>query len=79
MSTIQEGIDQADKAMLVAIVMDAFRRTIVHYGAWFAEVAHQVGMDKAMAVEDEVWTASMANQMDRLGKTLNFPTEQGVD
>ena len=73
-----EGIDQADNAMLVALVMDAFRRTIVHYGAWFAEVAHQVGMEKAMAVEDQVWQVSMANQVDRLGKTLDFATENGV-
>lgn len=73
-----EGIEQADNAMLVEVVMDAFRRTIVHYGAWFAEVAHQVGMEKAMAVEDQVWQASMANQVDRLGKTLDFATENGV-
>ena len=31
-----------------------------------------------MAVEDEVWQVSMANQVDRLGKTLDFPTENGV-
>jgi hypothetical protein len=78
MSTIQEGTNQADSVMLVEIVMDAFHRIIVHYGAWFAEVAHQVGMEKAMAVEGDVWRLSMANQLDRLGKTLNFPTEEGI-
>ncbi len=45
MSEVHEGIKEADNAMLVQIVMDAFRRTIVHYGACFAEVAHHVGMD----------------------------------
>jgi hypothetical protein len=78
MSNIQEVTNQADNAMLVEIVMDAFHRIIVHYGSWFAEVAHQVGMEKAMAVEDDVWRLSMANQLDRLGKTLNFPTEEGI-
>ena len=78
MSTDKEFFAQVDNEMLVRMVMDGFRRTIVHYGAWFAEVAHQVGLDKAMAVEDAVWQASVGNQVDRLGKTLNFPTENGI-
>ena len=78
MSTDKEFFAQMDNEMLVRMVMDGFRRTIVHYGAWFAEVAHQVGLEKAMAVEDTVWQASVGNQVDRLGKTLNFPTENGI-
>ena len=78
MSSGKEMLGRPIQDMLVRIVMDAFRRTIVHYGAWFAEVEHQVGLEKAMAVEDDVWQVSMGNQMDRLGKTLDFPTENGV-
>ena len=61
MSTDKEFFAEMDNEMLVRMVMDGFRRTIVHYGAWFAEVAHQVGLDKAMAVEDAVWQASVGN------------------
>lgn len=78
MSTDKEFFVEMDNEMLVRMVMDGFRRTVIHYGAWFAEVAHQVGLDKAMAVEDAVWQASVGNQVDRLGKTLNFPTENGI-
>ncbi len=78
MSTDKEFFAEMDNEMLVQMVMDGFRRTVIHYGAWFAEVAHQVGLDKAMAVEDAVWQASVGNQVDRLGKTLNFPTENGI-
>lgn len=78
MSTDKEFFAEMDNEMLVRMVMDGFRRTVIHYGAWFAEVAHQVGLDKAMAVEDAVWQASVGNQVDRLGKTLNFPTENGI-
>jgi len=74
----KETIEQADQEMLVRMVMDGFRRIIVHYGAWFAEVEHQVGLDKALAVEDDVWQASLGNQVDRLGKTLGFAVENGV-
>ena len=49
MSILKEGIEQADHDALVRIVVDTFRRIVFHYGAWFAEVAHQVH-DRAVAV-----------------------------
>jgi len=78
MSSGKEMMAQADREMLVRMVMDGFRRVIVHYGAWFAEVEHQVGLEKALAVEEDVWAASLGNQVDRLGKTLDFSTENGI-
>ena len=78
MGTTNRTIEQADNDMLVRVVMDGFHRILVHYGAWMAEVAHQVGLEQAMAVEEEVWTASLGNQMDRLGKTLGFAVDNGV-
>ncbi|MGD9731159.1 MAG: DUF6125 family protein [Desulfamplus sp.] len=71
-------LENADKDLLLKMVVDAFRRTIVHYGQWFGEVAHQLGMEKAMQIEDGVWDASYANQMNRLGKTLGFEMENGI-
>lgn len=78
MSSAEKMIEQADQDMLVQMVMDGFRRIIVHYGAWFAEVQHQVGLERALAVEADVWQASVGNQVDRMGKTLGFPTEKGI-
>jgi len=75
---IEEMVAQADNEALVKLVMDAFRRIVVHYGAWFAEVEHQIGMSNALAVEKEVWDASFGNQITRLGKTLGFSVENGV-
>ncbi|NPA24551.1 MAG: cytosolic protein [Deltaproteobacteria bacterium] len=68
-------IGQADDEVLIRLVMDAFRRTLVHYGFWYAEVEHQLGMEKAFQVERKVWSASSANQMKRLGKVLGFAVE----
>lgn len=75
---VEQKDQQKDQDMLVQMVMDGFHRIIVHYGAWFAEVQHQVGLEKALMVEAEVWQASMGNQMDRLGKSLGFSTKKGI-
>lgn len=78
MNEINTSIENADKELLLKMVIDSFRRTIVHYGQWFAQVEHQLGMEKAMAIEDKVWDVSFGNQLRRLGKTLGFSIEDGV-
>ncbi len=75
MSEIKQAVTQADNDLLVDLVMDGFRRVMVHYGLWFAEVRHQIGMENALAVEKEVWDMSLGNQMARLGKTLGFEVD----
>ncbi len=78
MSEIKRDVDEVSDELLVKLVIDSFRRTIVHYGCWFAQVEHQMGMERAMEVEQQVWDASMGNQIKRLGKTLGFPVEEGI-
>ena len=78
MNQLQKAIEQADEALMVKLVMDAFHRIIVHYGVWFAEVEHQLGMEKALEVEQRVWDASLDNQLNRIGKTMGFAVEDGV-
>ncbi len=71
-------LQQADEEILVLLVMDAFRRIIAHHGFWFAETEHQLGLEKALEIEGEVWQASLRNQMQRLGKLLGFEVENGI-
>lgn len=78
MSDMGKIISEADDATLVKMVMDSFRRTMVHYGCWFSEVEHQLGMEKALAVEKNVWSASFGNQLKRLSKILGFEIKDGV-
>ena len=78
MNDMRQIIAETDQETLVQLVVDALRRTVVHYGHWFAQVEHQLGMEKALAVEEDVWRASLANQVQRLGKTLDFPVENGI-
>ena len=78
MSSFRKEMEQANNELLINLVMDAFHRIIVHYGLWFAEVRHQLGMERAMVIEQEVWKSSVTNQMSRLGKELGFPVENGI-
>ncbi len=78
MNEMRQIIAETDQDTLVQLVVDAFRRTVVHYGHWFAQVEHQLGMEKALAVENDVWSASLGYQVHRLGKTLDFPVEIGI-
>ncbi|MBI9088018.1 MAG: cytosolic protein [Desulfobacterium sp.] len=71
-------LEDADHGLLLKMVVDSFRRTLVHYGQWFAQVEHQLGTEKAMDVESGVWDATLKNQMGRLGKTLGFEVVDGV-
>jgi len=78
MNEIDEIIGEADDALLIKRVVDSFRRTMVHYGQWFAQVEHQLGMEKAMGVEADVWDASFQNQLKRMSKIFGFEIKDGV-
>ncbi len=71
-------VDHVDKEIILKMVVDSFRRTVVHYGHWFAQVEHQFGLEKAIEIENMVWDASFGNQIKRLGKTFGFETENGI-
>ncbi|SFM44225.1 DUF6125 family protein [Thermodesulforhabdus norvegica] len=71
-------MSQLDKEILIKMVMDGLRRTIIHYGLWFREVEHQLGMEKAFEVEDEAGDTSWAIMMNRLSRVLGFEVEEGI-
>ena len=74
----EELFVQSDREFLVNMTMDAFRRIVGHHGQWFAEVEHQLGLKEALAIEQEVWQASLKNQMKRLGDFLGIEMEDGI-
>lgn len=63
---------------LAKYIVNLFHRIVVHYAIWFAEVKHQVGMEKALAVLDEATTRGIQIQMARLAKTLGFELKDGL-
>ena len=75
MNEMRRMVEEADQGLLVRLVVDALRRTMVHYGFWLAEVEHQLGLAEARNLEKTAWAGSSANQMRRLGKVLGFSVE----
>ncbi len=78
MEEMNSVLEDAEHGLLLNMVVDSFRRTLVHYGQWFAQVEHQLGTEKAMEVESGVWDATLKNQVGRLGKVLGFEVVDGV-
>ena len=70
-----DDLSQTEKARLV---MDFFHRTAIHYGLWFTEVRHQMGMDKALETLGAASEKSLAIQLKRLGKILGFEVRDGI-
>ncbi|MFO7964829.1 MAG: DUF6125 family protein [Desulfobacterales bacterium] len=71
-------IESVDNAFLIRLVMDAFRRIIMHYGMWFAQAEHQFGFKDAVSMESRVWDQTTRNQLGRLGKSLGISVSDGV-
>ena len=71
-------IEDLSQPELVKMVLDVFRRTLAHYAYWFAEVEHQVGLEKAIAVESEAGDLSLNIILKRLSQIMGFEMAAGV-
>ncbi len=72
------SLDNLSHRELVPWVMEGFRRTLVHYGYWFREVEHQLGMKRALAVEAEAGEAAWGIILKRMAGVFGFEVEDGV-
>ena len=63
---------------LVRYAIDVLRRTVLHYGIWFNEVVHQLGLEEAIRLEEKVSGSFLPIAINRLSKTLGFQTENGL-
>jgi hypothetical protein len=60
------------------LMMDMVFRMIMHYGFWFGEVRHQMGMEPALEMMDAVVPKGVDITMNRMAKTLGFEMENGL-
>ncbi|MFZ5573093.1 MAG: DUF6125 family protein [Thermodesulfobacteriota bacterium] len=65
-------IDDLEEVELARLVMDMGHRIIMHYGLWFAEVRHQMGMERALEALGAASRRSWPIQLQRLAKILGF-------
>ena len=47
------GSPKLEKELLILWIVDALRRTLVHYGYWLKEVEYQFGMEVAHEIEKD--------------------------
>jgi len=67
-----------DREETARYVIDLFHRIVVHYGLWFAEARHQMGMEKALGMLETASEKSIAVQLARLGRMLGFKMKNGL-
>jgi len=70
-------MNSSDRPVAEAAI-DAVRRTIVHYGLWFAHSVERFGIERALEMEREAGDRASRIIIDRLCETLGVAVENGV-
>ncbi|MFA5400998.1 MAG: DUF6125 family protein [Dehalococcoidia bacterium] len=73
-----KGIERMDNPALSRLAVDLLRRSLLHYGIWFNEVDHQLGLEKALQIEDEVFAKLCPLIIKRLSGVLGFALDDGL-
>ncbi len=74
----RKGIENLDDAALSRLAVDLIRRSLLHYGIWFNEVNHQLGLAEALKIEDEVFAKLCPLVIKRLSGALGFAVENDL-
>lgn len=74
----QEELKNLNNAELGKIAIDFLRRSALHYGLWFNEVQHQLGLEEALATEAAVFEKYYSIMLKRLSGVLGFEMEDGL-
>lgn len=71
-------IEDLNQEELARFILNMGHRMAVHHTLWFRETEHQLGMEQALDLLEEVAEKTNRIQMDRLGKTLGFEVKNGI-
>ena len=69
---------ELDKKALIESIFDSLHLITIHYGIWFRETEHQLGLDKAIEADDIAWKRILPLILDRVTKRLKIPTEDNI-
>ena len=72
------SLEELDQTELARYAVDVLRRIILHYGIWFNEVVHQLGLEEAIRIEEAVSASILPIVINRLARTLGFQTENDL-
>jgi len=74
----KDDLEELNQSELAQFIVDVIRRAILHYGIWFNEVQHQLGLEEAVLIEEKVSTKIFPIYINRLSKVLGFEVENGL-
>jgi len=75
---LAKTFDELSQPDLIRCVMEGFHRTLIHYGCWFRDVEHQLGMQRALRIEAEAGIKSLGFLIGQLSLILGFEMEDGI-
>mgnify|MGYP000211960210 CR=1 FL=1 len=70
-----EDLTQED---LARYLLSMLHRMNIHHTLWFRETEHQLGMERALDILEEVTEQSSQIEIQRLGKALGFEVHNGI-
>jgi hypothetical protein len=73
-----DSLEKLSQIELAHYAIDVLRRIMLHYGIWFNEIVHQLGLEEAIRLEEEVSASFFPIAIKRLSKTLGFQTESDL-
>jgi len=75
---ITNSLEKLGNTELAHYTIDVLRRIMLHYGIWFNEVVHQLGLEEAIRLEEEVSASFFPIAINRLSKTVGFQTKNDL-
>jgi hypothetical protein len=72
------SLEKLSNIELAHYAIDVLRRIMLHYGIWFNELVHQLGLEEAIRLEEKVSASFFPIATNRLSKTLGFQTENDL-
>lgn len=75
---MNEELDKLDNAALIERTFEALHLIILHYGTWFWETEHQIGLDKAVEADDIAWKRILPIILNRVTRRLGIPAQDSI-
>jgi len=73
-----DNVEDLSQEDMVRLILDMFHRIVIHYGLWFTEIRHQMGMEKALDALAVASDQSYRIQMKRLSALFGFAVKEGI-
>ena len=74
----KRNLEELDQIELSRYLVEVIRRMILHYGFWFNEVHHQLGIEEVLETEEQVFNGIFPIVIQRLSKVIGFEVENDM-